>query len=259
MNLILAIVAGMGLLQGDAKGLIEELDASRPNTGSVDLVMTSAELLGEETANSLNHILLADQKIEWQMYVPRNYDAAEPPGLLVFVSSIDRGGIPDEWQPLMEARNLIWISPGRAGHTSPVQERVIKSILAPHAAQVDYKVDSARVYIAGLGDGGMVANLVQAADPATFKGGVYVCGAIFWGDKNPANLDLMRANRHVFINGCFDPKEREVEGVYDEYRKAGFEDVELIPVRLGHRHLPQPQTVDRAIRYLDGKAIDMTD
>lgn len=258
-NSVLAVLAAIGLMQAAAEGLIEELDASQPRTGFVTLIMTTAELLGEDEANSLNHILLADQKIEWQLYVPRNYDAAQPPGVLVFVSSIDWGGIPDEWQPLMEARNLIWISPGRAGHTSPVQERVIKSLLAPRAADVDYKVDGERVYVAGMGDGGLIANLVEAADPATFKGGIYACGAIFWGDQNSAKLDLMRANRHVFIKGCFDPKEQEVEKVYDEYRDAGFEEVELVTVRLQHRHLPPPQIIDRAIRYLDGEPFSTTE
>jgi len=115
LDLVLAILAATGLLQGESGGLIEEFDASLPRTGFVNMIMTPAELLGEEAANSLNHVLLADQKIEWRMYVPRNYSAAAPPGVLVFISSIDWGGIPDEWQPVMDAHNLIWISPGQAG------------------------------------------------------------------------------------------------------------------------------------------------
>lgn len=256
LDLILAVLAATGLLQGETGGLIEEFDASQPRTGFVNVVMTPAELLGDETAASLNHVLLADQKIEWRMYVPRNYDPAAPPGVLVFVSSIDWGGIPDEWQPLMDAHNLIWISPGRAGGSTPVEERMIKSILAPRVVDVDYTVNNQRIYIAGFSDGGMVANLVQAADPAAFKGGIYMCGAIFWGEKTPAKLDLMRANRHVFIRGCFDRKERQVKDVYDEYRNAGFEAVKLITVQTRRRRLPEPQHIDQAIGYIDGKVIE---
>lgn len=258
-NLVLAVLAATGLLQGEAVGLIEEFDASHARTGSFNVVMTTTELLGKETADSLNHILLADQKIDWRMYVPRNYDAAKPPGVLVFVSSTDWGGIPDEWQPVMEARNLIWISPGNAGNSAPVRERVIKSVLAPRVADVDYTLDSERVYIGGFSDGGMVASLVQASDPGTFKGGVYVCGALSWGDEPPAKLARMRANRHAFIRGCFDPKEREIKGVYDDYRNAGFEEVELITVQTRRLSLPRPEYVDRAIRYLDGDATEVTE
>jgi hypothetical protein len=258
-NLVLAVLTAMGLMQAAVEGLIEEFDASLPRTGSVNLVMTPAELLGEETADSLNHILLADQKIEWRMYVPHRYDAAKPPGVLVFVSSVDWGGIPDEWRPVMEDRNLIWISPGMAGSSTPVQERVIKSVLAPRAADVDYKVDSERVYIGGFSDGGMVASLVQASDPGTFRGGIYICGALSWRQDQPARLNEMRTNRHAFIRGCFDPKERDIENVYDEYREAGFEQVELITVETRRRRLPEPQYVDRAIRYLDGDAVEVTE
>jgi hypothetical protein len=255
LNLVLAVLAATGLQQEESGGLIEEFDASLPRTGFINMVMSPAELLGDEAANSLNHILLAEQKIEWRIYVPRNYSAANPPGVLVFISSIDWGGIPDDWQPVMDAHNLIWISPGQAGGSAPVQERMIKSILAPRVVDIDYTVNNERVYIAGFSDGGKVANLVQAADPEAFRGGIYICGALFWDEKTSAKLDLMRSNRHVFVRGCFDPREREVKGVYDEYRKAGFEAVELITVQTRRRRLPQPKYIDQAIRYLDGRAI----
>lgn len=257
--LFLSVLAATGLMQGEAEGLIEEFDASHTRTGAFNLVMTAAELLGEETANSLNHILLADQKIDWRMYVPRNYDAANPPGVLVFVSSADWGGIPDEWQAVMDARNLIWISPGGAGSSAPVQERIIKSVLAPRAADVDFTIDSERVYVGGFSDGGIVASLVQASDPGTFKGGVYICGALSWGDEPPAKLDRMRANRHAFIRGCFDPQQRDIKDVYEEYLRAGFDEVELITVQTRRRRLPQARYLDRAIRYLDGEAVEVTE
>lgn len=259
MNLVLAILAAMGLLQGEADGLIEEFDASQPRTGFVRLEKTTEELLGRKAADTLNHILLASEEVEWRAFVPRGYDPGRPPGVMVFISSIDWGGIPDEWAPLMDAHNLIWISPSQAGGSAPVQERLIKAILAPRVVDVDYTVNEERIYIAGFGDGGKVANLVQATDPETFRGGIYMCGAMAWGDKTPEKIDLMRANRHVFIRACSDPKEREVRGVYDEYRKAGFEWAELITVQTRRRRLPQPQYVNQAIRYLDGKVIEAAD
>jgi len=257
-SVVLAALAAMGMMQGDTGGLIEEFDASLPRTGFVNIVMSPAELLGADAANSLNHILLADQKVEWRMYVPHDYDAATPPGVLVFISSIDWGGIPAEWKPVMDAHNLIWISPSQAGGSAPVQERIIKAILAPRVIDVNYSVNEQRIYVAGFDDGGKVANLVQATDPATFRGGIYICGALAWGDKTPEKVDLMRGNRHVFIRACSDPKEREVRGVYEEYRKAGFEGAELITVQTRRRRLPEPKYIDQAIRHLDGTAAEAT-
>ena len=258
MNLVLAILAAMGLLQGEADNLIEELDASQPRTGFVKLEMTTEELLGAEAAAGLNHILLSSEQLEWRAFVPWDYDPARPPGVLVFISSIDWGGIPEDWTPVINDRNLIWISPSQAGGSAPVQERIIKAILAPRVIDVNYSVNEQRIYVAGFDDGGKVANLVQATDPATFRGGIYICGALAWGDKTPEKVDLMRGNRHVFIRACSDPKEREVRGVYEEYRKAGFEGAELITVQTRRRRLPEPKYIDQAIRHLDGTAAEAT-
>lgn len=259
MNLVLAILSAMGLLQGEASGLIEEFDASQPRTGFVKLEMTTEELLGAEAAASLNHILLANEEIEWQVFVPWDYDPGRPPGVFVFISSIDWGGIPEEWATVMDARNLIWVSPSQAGASAPVQERLIKAILAARVIDVDYTVNEKRIYIAGFDNGGKIASLVQATDPSTFRGGIYICGALGWGEKTPEKIDLMRANRHVFIRACSDPRERDVRGVYEEYREAGFEGAALISVQTRRRRLPEPKYIDQAIRHLDGQTVEATD
>ena len=259
MNLVLAILVAMGLLQGEANSLIEEFDASQPRSGFVNLEMTTEQLLGAEAAQDLNHILLAAEKVEWRAFVPWGYDPGTPPGVFVFISPIDWGGIPEEWAAVMDAHNLIWVSPANAGHSAPVQERIIKAILAPRVVDVDYTVNEERIYIAGFADGAKIANLVQAADPSAFRGGIYMCAALFWGDKTPEKLDQMRRNRHVFIRACSDPREREVRGVYEAYREAGFEGAKLISVQTRHRRLPEPKYIDQAISHLDGKVVEATE
>ncbi len=259
MNLVLPALAAATLLQGASPELIEEFDASTTRTGFVKLLMTPAEVLGEAAAERLNPILLATEPVEWRVYVPRDYRPQEPPGILVFVSSIDRGGIPEQWQPLMDEHNLIWIGASHAGSSAPVQERVLKSILAPRAIDRKYKVDTERVYIGGFADGGMVANLVQTAEPGVFKGGMYVCGALFWGDDEPAKLAAIRQNRHVFIRGCFDPKEREIQRIHAQYKEAGVEDSALINIPTRRQSLPIARYIADAIRYLDSEETVLAD
>jgi len=243
-------------LQGAGGGLIEELDASATRTGYFKLLKTPIEVLGERDADYLNPVLLATEQIGWRVYVPRKYDPAEPPGVLVFISSIDWGGIPEQWQPVMEQENLIWISASNAGSSAPVQQRMVKAIIAPRAVDRDYQIDMSRIYIAGFADGGMVANLVETAEPGLFRGAIYMCGAIFWGEEEPAKLDTMRENRHVFVRGCFDPKERDIRRVYDQYLEAGIENSKLINIKTRRRPLPQPAYVESAIDYLDGGELE---
>jgi len=152
----------------------------------------------------------------------------------------------------MEKENLIWISASSAGSSAPVQQRMVKAIIAPRAIDRDYQVDMNRIYIAGFADGGMVASLVQSTEPGVFKGGIYMCGAMFWDDRTPPRLDTMRENRHVFIRGCFDPKERDIRRVHEQYLEAGIENSKLISIKTSRRRLPQPAYVESAIDYLDG-------
>jgi len=256
ITLVLPIFISFVLLQGAGGGLIEELDATASRTGFFALVKTPVEVLGESDADRLNPVLLATEQVEWRVYVPRNYDPAVPPGVLVFISSIEWGGIPEEWQPVMEEKNLIWIGASAAGGEAPVHQRMIKAIIAPRAVDNDYQVDTNRVYIAGFADGGMVANLVETAEPDVFKGAIYMCGAMFWGDKEPTRLDTKRENRHVFVRGCFDPKERDVRRVHEQYLEAGIENSKLINIKTRRRRLPQPAYVKNAIDYLDGGELE---
>jgi hypothetical protein len=252
VNLVLPLVLSLALMQVAEEGLIEELDASTARTGYFKLVRTPVEVLGEADAYRLNPVLLDSEQVQWRVYVPRNYDPQLPPGVLVFISSIDWGGIPEEWRPVMEKKNLIWISASGAGSSAPVEQRMVKAIIAPRAVDHDYRIDESRVYIAGFADGGQVANLVQSAEPGVFKGGIYMCGALFWGDRKPSRFDTMRVNRHAFIRGCFDPKERDVRRVHEQYLDAGVENSKLISVQTRRRRLPQPSYLESAIDYLDG-------
>jgi hypothetical protein len=252
ITLVLPFLLSSILLQAADTELIEELDAGTARVGYFKIVQTPLEVLGEQDADFLNPVLLSTEPVEWRVYVPRGYDPASPPGVLVFVSSIEWGGIPQEWQPVMEEKNLIWISASNAGSSAPVGERMVKAIIAPRVIDGDYKVDPDRIYIAGFADGGKVANLVQTAEPGVFDGGIYICGALSWADKPPDRLDEMRGNRHVFIRGCFDPRERDVRNVYKDYIESGIEHSKLITIETRRRRLPQPVSVESAIDYLDG-------
>lgn len=251
ITLVLPLLMSSVLLQAADGDLIEELDASAARIGYFNLVKTPIEILGERDADRLNPVLLDTEQVEWRVYVPRNYDPKSPPGVLVFVSSIEWGGIPEEWQPVMEKKNLIWISASGAGSSAPVEQRMVKAIIAPRAIDRDYPIDMDRVYISGFADGGKVANLIQTAEPGVFKGGIYMCGALFWGDRTPGRIDTMRQNGHVFIRGCFDSKERDIRRVYEQYVDAGFEYSDLITIKTRRRRLPQPAYVESAIDFLD--------
>ncbi len=255
IDLILPFLVATVLMQGPDAGLIDEFDASVPRTGYVRLMMSPSQVLGPEAAAEINHVLLADEMIQWLAYIPDSYSPKRPPGVIVYVPSAGRSSVPKEWRPLMDDRNLIWIGPNKGGAGLPVQERVLKAVFAPHVIANRYTIDEERVYIAGYADGGKVANLVQSADPGTFKGGLYICGALSWDENTPSGIDLIRTNRHVFFEGCPGTREREVVRVHDEYVEAGVANASLISVQESKSWLPRASYIEEAIDYLDGNAV----
>ena len=251
MNLIWPFLAAVTLLQGTDTGLIEEFDTDLDRTGFIKLADTPAELLGPEAAAEISHVIFADELVQWRAYLPKDYSPKKPPGILVFVSTDDFGGIPSRWMSLMDEENLIWVSPLFAGSEIPVEERILKAVLAPHAVDTRYGIDSRRVYIGGYANGGQVASLVQAANPETFRGSLYVCGAMPLSSGAPGKRDLMKENRHVFIGGCGDRDEREMRRVHKEYLQAGIDNASLIIIDLQRGLVPQRRYIKAGIKYLD--------
>ncbi len=253
ISLVLKILFLAASPQSGDTGLIEEFDASMPRTGAIRLMMSPSQVLGPETAAELNHLLLSDEMIEWSVYVPDHYSPQRPPGVIVFVPSLSRGALPDNWRTLMDEKNLIWMGPRVAGASEPSNERVLKAILAPYAIADRYAVNRERVYIAGYSDGGKVANLVQAADPVMFSGGLYICGALFWRGEDPDKFDKVLENRHVFIGGCAGTDTREVIEAHEDFLEAGVENAQLFTMQAPRGWLPRPATMGQAIDYLDGE------
>jgi len=235
-------------------GLTAE-DVVAPRTGYYELSMTPADVLGEPGSQGIADILPADKIIDWQVYVPKSYSAASPPGVVVFVSSWHRGGPPKAWNYLLEENNLIWIGANNSGNGLPVAPRMLKAIIAPAVLSRRYAIDPERCYVAGFSGGGMTATRIATAKPELFKGGIYMGGTVFWNENTPPKIDLIKQNHHVFLVGTYDPAQKTTRKVYKGYIEAGVKNAELITIR-NHRHrMPPPAYFEKAINYLDSRLV----
>lgn len=227
-------------------------DAGGPRTGYFEIEMTPLEMVGEANSGSLAATLPPDEPISYQVYVPPEYSADDPPGVIVFVSSIRRGGPPRAWNPTLETHNLIWIGANGAGKTAHATERILKAIIAPFVLRKDYVVDLTRSYIGGYADGGIVACMVMKTRPEQFKGGIYLGGAEAW-DETPAKIELIRRNRHAFVVGTNDPRLKDIQRVFNQFKRSGVENADLIKIRNYTNRIPPPEYFGRAIDYLDAR------
>lgn len=240
------------VIAGGFAGAVAVADSDKPQTGYFRLEMTPVEMVGAANAESLAETLPLDEPISWQLYVPPAYDPANPPGVVVFVSSIRRGGPPRAWNPTLEERNLIWIGANGDGNKINATVRILKAIIAPFALRQDYVVDFSRSYIAGYAAGGRIASMVMTTRPEQYKGGVYLGAADAW-DETPAKIDLIRENRHAFVVGTNDPRLKDILRAFSSFKSAGVDDAKLIKIRNWANRFPPPEYFGKAIDYLDAK------
>ena len=228
-------------------------DASSIQTGSFTIEGTPSAILGEDGAGNFTSVLPADKTIEWEITVPENYDPAEPPGLLVYISPSDSGHIPRGWGQLTSGLNLIWVGANSSGNQVQVARRITYALLAIGLVGDRYEIDENRVYLTGFSGGARVSGIVAATYPDLFKGAIYLGGAEIWGDQeSPRNLASMQENRYAFIVGADDRNRRVALAVQSRYEDVGITNTKMNIIRRFGHALPKANHMIDALNYLDG-------
>lgn len=218
---------------------------------------TPVELLGEQGAAAVASVFAPDDTLTWQLSVPRTYDPAKPAGVIVFIGWADEwGGGKKNWTPILEERNIIWIGLIGGGDKTPINERMLKALLAQALLEKNYNIDLDRYYLFGYSGGAHVAAMLATSRPELFKGAMFYAGALPWGDKAPAKIDLVRQNRYLFMAGSLDDDRRKILRVAESYQKAGVANAKYVLVSNYDRKLPPPSDFDKAVAFLDGDAAD---
>lgn len=227
-------------------------DDAKPRTGYFTVSTTTQELLGESGAAALAEIFDAGESLEWQLSVPANYDPDKPAGVIVFVNNWSKGGGRKSYVPVFEDKNLIWIGPINAGEGVSLDKRYMKAMLAATIIRQDYAVDTNRIYVGGFSSGAYVAAMLATSKPELFKGAMFAGGALFWEDKTPPGIDLLRQNRYVFIAGQNDLALDTVKRTAQAYRAAGITNTKVLVMKNRRQEMPGEGYFAQAIDYLDG-------
>ena len=231
-----------------------------PRTGYFRVYTTPLELLGEDGARAVAGLFDPDEKLEWQLYVPRNYDASKPAGALVFLTHRGSwGGSRREYSPALEEHNLIWAGVLGAGDHEAVNERIMRLIMTPLLLAKTYAVDPQRVYVGGFSGGAHVAAITATGKPETFKGGLFVGGAVAWGDTLPSQIDLVRRNPYVFVAGSNDVALNTVRRTAITYREAGVERTKVIVMPNQRQEMPSRNYLVEALEFLDNRPANSGD
>jgi len=262
---LVLLVTALGVSPG---GFAQLADNSTPDgvdakpthkTGSYTERTTLISLVGEVGAQRYADLFSPGHEFEFEIYAPKSYNPSTPAGLLVYVSPIASGSIPDPWQEVFDRRNLIWVSINNSGNTMPAEQRLAEAKLSSVFISGNYEINPQRTYISGMSGGGQIATIASSIDPDLFQGGIFLCGVNPWSERDPdpwaqdppENLDTIRNNRYVFVSGTEDFKLAAIARAYRLFKKAGIESSKLIVIEdMGHE-LPNTGVFDRALGFLD--------
>ena len=193
-----------------------------------------------------------DEELEWTVFVPTARSPQTARGVLVYISPSNDSGIPPDWLPVLDAMNLLAISPKRAGNRVTTTRRIALAMSGLLQVSSRYDVDATRVYLSGFSGGARVSGLAIALYPSLFSGAIYIGGAEMWpGDASLGIAEQLSSKRFVFLTGNRDFNLEMVRRVWSRYRAQGLNESKLEVIRhLGHE-LPNGAALAKAIEYLD--------
>jgi pimeloyl-ACP methyl ester carboxylesterase len=210
--------------------------------------VTTADLFGAGQAAKLARTLPVDRAVNFRVRLPDRGPSAAPSGVVVFIKPTDTGTFPENWSAEFDARNLVWISPDDFGNDKLTRERMLAAIMAAQLVGRIAKVDTERIYVAGMSGGGRVASQTITHSPQLFAGAIYIVGA------DPPEIPLKPPapeRRFVFITGRGDFNRGEMRRVFKRYGKAGATHVKLMDLpHLAHEY-PSAEDLGVALDFLD--------
>lgn len=206
------------------------VNAALAQTGRLEIITTSSEILGAEMAASFSEILAEDEELKWNIYIPENYNPSKPPGIVIHMPQNNLLNMPIGWANMMDEKNLIWISLNNTKHLLQNKEMLI-SVLATPFLESRYKIDTNRIYIIASADRCYPASAAMQIYPQIFNGIIYsTCEPINWQDNIPDNLAQMNKNRYVFIASGESLIRQAVRRSVRKYRESGITNLEYLLV-----------------------------
>jgi hypothetical protein len=206
---------------------------------------------------------------KFYLHVPGSYAGNQPFGLLVYISPSDEcAAAPPGWADVLREKKLIFVAAQSSGNSQPVSRRAGLALLAACKLQELGRIDTNRIYAAGLSGGARMASYVSFLRPALFSGVIAVCGVNF-----PGNVPRVRATKDdeygsfplagprvdeakkrvkfVLVTGANDFRYGNILDIYTGgFQKEGFA-VKLMDVPgMGHT-ICSPQALREAVMFLD--------
>jgi pimeloyl-ACP methyl ester carboxylesterase len=211
-GVLLACVAGSAWAVGGAVQRDLVFDHASPLARrDVVLERVSSPLRAAAMPDAASPATLDLAAERFEMFVPESPPPSAGLGLIVFVPPWEGQGLPAAWLPALERHGFVLVTAERSGNAQDVRERRIPLALTAYENVLRrYRIDPARVHVAGFSGGSRVALRIALAYPDVFRGALLNAGSDPIGSVDvplpgPELFGrLERGTRLVYVSGARD-------------------------------------------------------
>lgn len=218
--------------------------AQSPKTGEFITKATPSEVLGSDAAVYSTYIG-ENETLSWEIYVPENYNPANPAGVMVYAGAPNDVRPPFGWLDVMKNKNLIWVAARKSGNGSSIHQKKLLAMMSVPLIQKEYNINMDRVYITGEG---RTASRTALEYPNIFDGAIFV-GNNLWEDNAEEKVKSVMDNRYVFVTREKSAFPKGSRYAYNKFKKSGVENSKLVQI-LGSHRFNRPKFAS-SIDYLD--------
>ncbi|MEZ5758961.1 MAG: hypothetical protein R3D86_12140 [Emcibacteraceae bacterium] len=220
--------------------------AQGPKIGEFIMEATPADILNSDASKNEKYIG-QDEKISWEIYVPENYDPANPPGIMVFAGAPRDVRPPNGWLATMRDKNLIWVAARNSNNGASIYQKEYLAMMSVPLITKDYQINQDRIYITGQARAAARAILNH---PDIFDGAIFT-GSRVWENNAEEKLKDITTQRFVFVTREKTNLPQGNRYAYYKFKNAGISNTELVYVPDTHRYTRTK--FSRSIEYLDNQ------
>lgn len=229
-----------------------------PRLGAFDLTVSLQAAAGSDDVSSLERFYGDNDALSWGIYVPEDYDPANPPGIIVFISPLKDGSVPASWKSTLKDENMIYISAHGAGNRVPAARRMTNALLALNVVRAQYVTDPDITIISGFSGGARTSCLVLETFPGIFTGAMVMGGGFKWDGERLDLGETLKGGAYFFMAGDRDHAATETEETYRQYKRAGLTAGYRSIRNEGHVY-PKRRDFAKAMAFLTTKLRDQND
>lgn len=186
-----------------------------PLSGNVELtrrLLTPLTVVQMQKALARDHQSLAEQPLsiageKFLVHLPPS-EPANGYGLMVFVPPWRDARLPRGWAGVLDGEGIVFVSAVNSGNDQyDMSRRMPLAVAAAHNTMRRYRIDPARVFVAGMSGGSRVAMRLALGYPDLFRGALLNAGSDVPGSKEASvpPRDLFRrfqeTSRLVYLTG----------------------------------------------------------